>query len=233
MSLLVSEIFDSIQGEGPWNGVPSTFLRLSGCPLRCVWCDTPYASHRPEGEQYTLEALGEKLAQNYLRHVVLTGGEPFMFPEFPELIELLRSGGHVVTVETSGVIYRESSADLIVLSPKLQNSDPTPQEGFSDQEVERHGRLRNDCSSLSHFANCSNEKALKFVVENDVDLEEVRAIRDLFPKIPNEMVFLMPQARRSDALAELSKQVARWCSATGWRLGTRLQVQLWDDQRGV
>src|SRR5215471_17665810 len=78
-SLKVSEIFYSIQGEGMLAGVPSVFVRLSGCNLRCSWCDTPYTSWNPEGEQRTLPQIVAQVEQHRTaRHVVLTGGEPMI-----------------------------------------------------------------------------------------------------------------------------------------------------------
>src|SRR5271168_1155713 len=76
-SMLISEIFYSIQGEGGLAGVPSVFVRTSGCKLRCAWCDTPYASWNPEGEPRTVEEIVAAVQSHAAaRHVVLTGGEP-------------------------------------------------------------------------------------------------------------------------------------------------------------
>lgn len=233
MSLKLSEIFDSIQGEGPWNGVPSTFIRLSGCPLRCRWCDTPYASHHPEGETLSLEELVRNAATHAPLHVVITGGEPFAFEELPALVEALQRIGRVVTIETSGVIFRSTTADKIVLSPKLNNSDPRSEDPFSESERGRHVALRTDDTALRQFAARPEQLALKFVAEQRTDVEEAAAIVRLFPTLPPEQIFLMPQARDPERLAELSRRCAEWCLERGWRLGTRLQVQLWGDRRGV
>lgn len=237
MALLVSEIFDSVQGEGPWNGVPSTFLRLAGCPLRCLWCDTPYASHAPVGELLSFDQLFKRLTAHTLEHVVITGGEPFAFEELPLLVDQLKRAGRLVTIETSGVIWRQTAADLTVLSPKLSHSDPTPADGFSEAECARHLKLRSDTGSLqqfaAQFASHPAALALKFVVERRSDLEEIRPIVALFPQLPREQVILMPQARSADRLAALSREMVDWCMTEGWRLGTRIQVQLWGDRRGV
>ncbi|MGH9584352.1 MAG: 7-carboxy-7-deazaguanine synthase QueE, partial [Bryobacteraceae bacterium] len=72
----ISEIFYSIQGEGVLAGVPSVFVRTSGCNLRCVWCDTPYTSWKPEGENLSLDEIQKTAAQFSCSHVVVTGGEP-------------------------------------------------------------------------------------------------------------------------------------------------------------
>src|SRR5207302_4510201 len=79
--MLISEIFYSLQGEGELTGVPSVFVRTSGCNLRCAWCDTPYASWNPEGTQQTIEAIVAEVQRHPTRHVVLTGGEPMIAPQ--------------------------------------------------------------------------------------------------------------------------------------------------------
>src|SRR5215468_5509616 len=89
----VAETFTSIQGEGKLTGTPSWFVRLSGCNLRCAWCDTPYASWRPEGSSRTLDDLVEEARANSggggVRHAVITGGEPMIFPQLTELTRRL------------------------------------------------------------------------------------------------------------------------------------------------
>ena len=86
----IAEIFYSVQGEGKLTGVPSVFVRASGCNLRCTWCDTPYASWNPEGPDRSVDSILEKIAAHNARHVVLTGGEPLMFKEMVPLIEGLK-----------------------------------------------------------------------------------------------------------------------------------------------
>src|SRR5438477_10105679 len=86
-SMLISEIFHSLQGEGELTGVPSVFVRTSGCNLRCNWCDTPYASWNPEGEILSVEQVLTEIARYPARHVVLTGGEPMIAKELPALAQ--------------------------------------------------------------------------------------------------------------------------------------------------
>jgi 7-carboxy-7-deazaguanine synthase len=87
--MFVSEVFYSLQGEGLMIGVPSVFVRSSGCNLRCRWCDTPYASWSPEGEHQSVEQLMKEIERYPSRHVVLTGGEPMIAPELPALAAVL------------------------------------------------------------------------------------------------------------------------------------------------
>ena len=78
MTLRIAETFASVQGEGKWLGVPSTFVRVSGCNMRCIWCDTPYASWNPEGPTKSVEEIVGEVAELGCQHVVLTGGEPML-----------------------------------------------------------------------------------------------------------------------------------------------------------
>ena len=133
----ISEIFYSVQGEGGLVGVPSIFIRTSGCNLRCSWCDTPYASWHPEGEELSLDRILELTAEySAARHVVLTGGEPMIMPGIVELSERLRERGMHITIETAGTLHAPVACDLMSISPKLSNS--TPEGAFRAQ----HERLR-------------------------------------------------------------------------------------------
>ena len=120
-------MFYSIQGEGKLMGVPSFFIRTSGCNLRCSWCDTPYTSHYPENEKITEVEIMQTLAKASVdcRHIVITGGEPFIQEkELISLCSMLKSEGKHITIETNGTIYFETEADLLSISPKLSNSTP-------------------------------------------------------------------------------------------------------------
>ena len=89
--MLISETFYSLQGEGELTGVPSVFVRTSGCNLRCAWCDTPYASWNPEGEQRSVAQIVAAVRSHAAaRHVVLTGGEPMIAKGIHELAARLR-----------------------------------------------------------------------------------------------------------------------------------------------
>lgn len=141
----ISEIFYSVQGEGSLLGVPSVFVRTSGCNLRCSWCDTPYTSWHPEGEMLSAaEVL--KTVRNYgSSHVVVTGGEPMIVPEMPALTEALRAQGLHITIETAGTVDAPVACDLMSISPKLSNSVP---HGIEDGDG-RHGTKSFDCNRTS------------------------------------------------------------------------------------
>src|SRR5258708_19142879 len=97
----ISEIFYSVQGEGMLAGVPSVFLRTSGCNLRCTWCDTPYASWKPEGEEMQLGTILADVRRRWSTHVVVTGGEPMIQDDVVRLTERLQDFGLHITIETA------------------------------------------------------------------------------------------------------------------------------------
>jgi len=100
--LRISEIFFSLQGESSRVGLPSVFVRLTGCPLRCVWCDTEYAFHG--GENLTVTQIQERVARHATRRVCVTGGEPLAQRGCLPLLAALCDGGYEVSLETSGAV---------------------------------------------------------------------------------------------------------------------------------
>lgn len=226
----VAEVFYSLQGEGKYMGVPSLFIRLSGCPMRCQWCDTPYASWEPEGEMYGLDQLIALCDQYPLaQHIVITGGEPLSFPQLPQLVQGYRSLNKVVTLETAGIIYLETEAQLISLSPKLSNSDPVD----APKHLARHQKLRKNTQPVRDFIEAGHDIQFKFVVANKSDLIEVQELLQEYQVQSLEQVYLMPFTQDPQQFAEFSKEVASWCLETGMSLSHRLHVQLWDDLRGT
>ena len=108
----ISEIFFSVQGEGSLLGVPSVFVRTTGCNLRCSWCDTPYTSWQPEGEEMAIAQILTAVQSYNAKHVVVTGGEPLIMPGVPDLIAKLRALHHHVTIETAGTVPTTAVCDL-------------------------------------------------------------------------------------------------------------------------
>src|SRR2546421_11827341 len=98
-ALKIAELFYSLQGEGSLVGVPSVFVRTSGCNLRCSWCDTPYTSWKPEGVELTLDQIVDQVKTHSAGHVVVTGGEPMIAPDIVPLTERLRELGMHITIE--------------------------------------------------------------------------------------------------------------------------------------
>lgn len=226
----ISEVFATIQGEGILSGVPSLFIRVSGCNLRCVWCDTPYTSWTPEGEDWSVERL---LAWTsgfpQYRHVVLTGGEPMLFPESVILTRALRDRGLHVTVETAGTVSQDVACDLMSISPKLSNSTPSTREGGRWAAI--HDRLRLNGAVLNTLTSAYAYQ-LKFVVSEASDLAEVRAIRSLV-NAPADRILLMPEGVTPEALASRGAWLVEICKAEGYRFCPRIHVLLYGNRRGV
>ncbi len=125
-ALPINELFYSLQGEGKLTGVPSVFVRTSGCNLRCWFCDSYHTSWEPTGAWLSLEDILDRIDAFDADHVVLTGGEPLIHEESTTLLDRLADRGYHTTVETNGTIHRETTIDLASISPKLANSTPTP-----------------------------------------------------------------------------------------------------------
>jgi 7-carboxy-7-deazaguanine synthase len=222
----ISEIFYSVQGEGILAGVPSVFVRTSGCNLRCSWCDTPYTSWKPEGDEMTIDAIVERVASfAAARHVVITGGEPMIAHGVVELSEKLRARGMHITVETAGTVFAPVACDLMSISPKLANS--TPEGVFHD----RHEQLRLQPDVLRNLTQ-TYDYQLKFVVANESDLAELQEIAALV-NAPPEKIILMPEGAKAEVLSERGVWIAELCKQHGYRFGPRLHVYLWGSKRGV
>ena len=220
----IAEIFYSIQGEGSLAGVPSVFVRTSGCNLRCAWCDTPYTSWRPEGDDWALERVLREVDQHPARHVVVTGGEPMIAPGIVELTRGLRERGRHITIETAGTVFAPVACDLMSISPKLANSTP------QGEWAERHERLRIQMEVLRRLT--AYEYQLKFVIARPEDIGEARElVRAL--DADAEKVILMPEGVEAEVLRERGVWLAGICKREGFRFGPRLHVELWGNRRGT
>jgi len=227
--LRVAETFYSLQGEGSLVGVPSFFIRTTGCNLRCEWCDTPYASWKPEGEWRTVADLVAAVPA-HARHVVVTGGEPMLWPNLPPLTDALRRGGRHVTIETAGTVFQSLECDLMSVSPKLANSDPTP--GRLAAAGEMHGARRLDCNVLTRLL-ATYRCQLKFVIAAPGDLDELEAVLAGLPPVDPSAVFLMPLGTTAAELAGRASWLAELCKERGYRLTPRLHVDLYGSARGT
>lgn len=230
-SLRIVEQFDSVQGEGALVGVPSRFIRVSGCNLRCVWCDTPESSWSPSGERIALDELVGQAASGP-RHIVLTGGEPLIFPQTVSLVATLRAAGHHVTIETAGTRWLEGLEwDLLSLSPKLGHSTPWVK---APSLAQRHEAARFPVDVLSRFV-AAGRVQFKFVVRADrdehlnKDLEEIEEALDRMGvnKSERSSVYLMPEGVQESELKNAYLKLVPQCLARGFSLGQRLHIQLW------
>lgn len=228
--LRIAEVFASIQGEGIWVGIPSVFVRVSGCNLRCVWCDTPYASWNPEGPVLEIPQILESVAKHKIRHIVLTGGEPMLFDPIEELAQSLKDAGHTITIETAGTVFRELACELMSISPKLANSTPPDDSGWR----ERHDAARLDREPLRKLMQ-RYECQLKFVVNPDEtgDIEEIESLLTALPPIEPHKVLLMPEGVDSATLNRRMKALVPVAMARNWRLTPRLHVDLFGNTKGT
>lgn len=222
----IAEIFFSIQGEGGLAGVPSIFVRTSGCNLRCSWCDTPYTSWNPEGEELTIDEIMRRTEGfGAAAHFVLTGGEPMIAPGIADLSRGFRDRGMHVTIETAGTVFAPVACDLMSISPKLSNS--TPEGAFRAQ----HERLRLQPEVLRRLM-ATYDYQLKFVIANKEDVDEARAVADQVGA-PAAKVILMPEGVTAEALNARGAWIAEICKQHGFRFSPRLHIHLYGNRRGV
>jgi 7-carboxy-7-deazaguanine synthase len=233
MSLRVAEMFYSVQGEGLLAGVPSVFIRLSGCNLRCGWCDTPYASWQPEGSFIEVENIVQTAQQWAARHVVITGGEPMLFAETHALCAALAEKKWHITLETAGTLPPNGIAcHLGSVSPKLSGSRPD-EAVVGEAWVKRHEATRHRPECVGAWL-AGYSCQLKFVVASEQDVWEVEEyLKGLPATVPPERVLLMPEGVSPAVLHERANRVVGWCMERGWRYCPRLHVELFGNRRGT
>ena len=231
--MLISEIFHSLQGEGELAGVPSVFVRTAGCNLRCTWCDTPYASWSPEGEQMSVAEIVAEVSRHPAHHVVLTGGEPLLAPELPALAAALRTAGKHITIETAATIAPAGIAcDLASLSPKLSSSTPPPAQ-FGAAWTERHEATRWQPTVVAAWID-TYDFQLKFVVASEADVAEIESLLAQLPTPPpRHKILLMPEGTTRETLAARTGWLTALCRDRGYRFAPRLHIEWFGNKRGV
>lgn len=223
------EIFASVQGEGATVGVPSVFVRLAECNLRCSFCDTKYTwdweHHDREANVVELPrdeivATIERLAGDGISTIVITGGEPLLQQDaIAEVAAEL--GDYEIEVETAGTITPTDS-----LARRIDRWNVSPKLASSGNKLT--ARLRS--APLAWFA-ASPRATFKFVAVTPDDLAEIGSIAATY-QISPERIIVMPEATDAATLAERSRALAPACTQHGYRLGTRLHVMLWGSERG-
>lgn len=239
-ALPINELFYSLQGEGKLAGVPSVFIRTSGCNLRCWFCDSYHTSWEPTGAWLTLDEIVENVTSyETAEHVVLTGGEPMIHDECVSLLNKLATQGYHTTVETNGTIYQDASIDLASISPKLVSSTPTTdRDPKGDGEwAEKHEQRRIDMDALGNLVD-EYESQLKFVVTGREDMAEIKELvervrANTVTSVADEDVLLMPEGMTRDQLDETRNLVAELAQEYGYRYTPRLHVDLWNDEPGT
>lgn len=229
-------IFHTVQGEGRFTGVPSIFLRLSGCNLRCAWtntngtmtkCDTPYSSYDPERNIKTVNELAAQIADIDCTHVVITGGEPFMQKNLGALIDYLVTIGRFVTIETNGTIYWNSPAQFMSISPKLSTSTYKEHPHFTRHDHERFNRETLNLMMRNH------DYQLKFVVNYERDLEEIEAMLEKLDFVDASKIYLMPQGVSREQFDSKLPWIVEAAKKRNWNVTDRLHVRIWGPKRGV
>lgn len=210
-TLRVNEIFFSLQGETSRVGLPTTFIRLTGCPLRCGYCDTEYAFH--EGETLALNAILERVAGYSARHVTVTGGEPLAQKHCRTLLEKLCDAGYDVSIETSGAL------DISEIDARVSRI----------VDVKTPGSGEADKNRWQNFASLGAHDEIKFVLCSEADYVWARDIIEQYKLLSRAPVLLSP------ANPELEPSLlADWILRDA--LPVRMQVQLhkvlWGNAKG-
>lgn len=209
----VNEIFYSIQGESTWAGQPCIFVRLTGCNLRCTWCDTAYAFH--EGEEMTVDDVLDRLHGFPCRLVEITGGEPLLQDEVYPLITRLLDGGYQVLIETGG------SLDITKVDRRV----------YIIMDIKCPGSGMMERMHWQNVGVLTSKDEVKFVIKNRWDYDwAVEIIRKygLLSKCP---ILFSPVFDELDP-----RQLAQWILEDGLKVQLQLQLHkyIWDPQmRGV
>ena len=250
----------TIQGEGKLAGVPSLFIRLSSCNLRCIWqmedgsycrCDTTYASFHPDKTiEMEVNEVFQWLKHNLgtVKHVVVTGGEPLLQKRpLTELCKKIKEELNLhITIESNGTLYDEELAqwiDLFSISPKLSNSEPNAAKLASYNLKEAgpfkfHAERRRNINALQSYVDLCNstekDLQLKFVVGKHEDYKEIKS--DYLEQLNNynsNDILLMPLGATREEIAQSAPMVLERSIANGWRYSPRVHIDLFGSKQGV
>jgi 7-carboxy-7-deazaguanine synthase len=226
----IAEIYKSLQGEGRLTGAESVFVRASGCNLRCWYCDTPYTSWEPEGEDLSLDEIARLVDKHGCAHVVITGGEPMLYAELIPLSHSLHATGRHITIETAGTLYLPVACDLMSISPKLANSAPPAER--DERWRRRHERSRHAPDVIRALV-ANYDHQVKFVVDSPADCHDAQRYLQEFPEIFRANVMLMPQGTDRRELARRERWLRPYCEAHGLTYCPRKHIEWWGNKRGV
>lgn len=226
----IAEIYQSLQGEGLLTGVESVFVRTSGCNLRCGFCDTPYTSWQPEGDDLSVDEIARQALSWPCDHVVVTGGEPMLHAELIPLCARLRTAGRHVTIETAGTLYLPVECDLMSISPKLSNSTPSVE--VANSWVARHERTRHAPDVVRRLI-AEHAYQIKFVIDAQADCDEVESWLAAMPEIDRQRVLLMPQGTDVDHLTKIGNWLQPYCDRKGYHFCPRRHIEWFGLARGT
>jgi 7-carboxy-7-deazaguanine synthase len=241
----LGETYTCLQGEGKYMGVPHILIRVTGCRLRCQFsdsfCDTPYASWKPEKGIFTLNDVVKVYESNpQIKHTMVTGGGPTIHGELlKELCVIGKRYDHTITIETEGSEFVQTEADCISLSPKLSNSTPRPgtwmtyaNREVTEKDRQQHEKWRCNYDAMRQLIDNHEDYQLKPVISNEKDLQEVKELQKILD-IPNNMVWLMPEGLVSEQLNERRVWLMKICEDEGYNYTDRLHIIAFGDKRGV
>ena len=226
----INEIFYSIQGEGKLAGVPSIFIRTTGCNLRCTWCDSPSTSWEPVGQAMAIDEILDRLTDFSGTYVVLTGGEPMIAEGVEELTRRLKEGGYHLTLETAATVWKDIVCDLASVSPKLGSS--TPWTRAQGRHADAHEDHRLNLDTIRRFL-AMPDYQLKFVVDAPEDLTEIDSIVARLGHVEPANILLMPQGVTHEEFVARGRWVADLCKQRGYRFCPRLQISLYGNTPGT
>ena len=213
LSVRLTEIFHSLQGEARTVGRPTVFVRLTGCPLRCTYCDTAYAFEG--GKQHSLDSVLSQVAEHSADYVTVTGGEPLAQPAAIQLMQRLCDAGYQVSLETGGAMPIDDVDDRVSIVLDLK----TPASGECDRNL------------LANVPLLRPKDQVKFVICDRCDYEWSKAqvhMHDLGSRV-DDILFSPSYEELAPAL------LAQWVLED--RLKVRMQLQLhkqiWGDEKGV
>ena len=226
----IAEIYESKQGEGLLTGTPSVFVRLSGCNLRCSFCDTPFASWHPEGESQSVDQVMDSISRWGSTHVVITGGEPMIFKQLPDLCGRLADQRFHITIETAGTCWMDLECDLMSISPKLSNSTP-PVDRAGDWTA-RHESTRQRPEIVQQLMGRYGYQ-LKFVVDCPEDTGEIDDYLGQLSGIDHDRILMMPQGISVSQLEARESWLRPWCESRGYLYCDRMHIHWYGNKRGT
>jgi 7-carboxy-7-deazaguanine synthase len=235
----IVEEFFTLQAEGKFLGVPSYFIRTTGCNLRCEWankdgtttkCDTPYTSWNPEkGQELNLVDVLKKMGKYKTKHVVITGGEPTIQSDLKKVVDFLINSGVYVTIETNVTKYiHDIKKAFMSISPKTLNSYNQDEKSI---EKKIHSKNNNFIDAISKWTR-SNDYQLKFVVNGKEDLKEIFTIQKSL-NIPSRKIYLMPQGITTKQFKEKEKELFQICIENNFNYTPRLHIDIFGNIRGI
>ena len=246
--MLISEIYLSRQGEGRLVGIPSVFVRTSGCNLRCSFCDTPFTSWNPEGDQQDIGeivAAVQRAAKGQLppridqfedgfespaKHVVITGGEPMLAKGIESLCEQLSKLGFHITIETAGTLDRDLACDLMSISPKLSNSVPSIERAGSWAAKHESTRYRPEVVAALIQR---HDYQLKFVVADQSDVEEIEGYLKEVGEVDRAKVLMMPEGIDAETLRDRGSWLESLAAERGFAFCPRLHIAWYGNKRAT